>query len=95
MEKGIKTYVFCQHKLLLGVQSVGLHFGCSSVTNIGTSATIIFCLNCLHLVVHVLLLIEILIGLVDDSLSDATRSTLLLVVVESSVDPALLARPHI
>lgn len=89
----MRTYVFGQHKLLLGVQAVSLHFSCS-VTNVGPSTTIL-CLDCLHLVVHVLLLIDILVRLVDNSLSDTARSTLFLIVVKSSVDPALLARPHV
>ena len=49
-------------------------------------------LQCLHLIIDILLLVH---GLVDDGLRDAARPTLLLVIVQSCVHSALLARSHI
>ena len=90
--------VLGQRQLLLHEQTVRLHLGPAAVTQVGAAATALvrwFLRQRLHLVVQILR-VQVLVRLIDDSLSDAARATLLpLIVVERSVDPSLLARPHV
>ena len=93
-----------QSQLLLDKEAIGLHFSSTSVAQIGTrtALTSIFLRQRLHLIFQILLLlllgsIQVLIGLVDDSLSDTPRAAPLfrLIVVERAIDSSLLTLSHV
>ena len=92
-----------QSQLLLHKEAISLHLGPAAIPQIraAPATTLGWLLSKrLHLVIQILLLVDVqvLISLIDDCLSDATRRTtspLLLVVVQCRIYPTLLARPYV
>ena len=87
--------LFCQGDLLLRIHAIRLKLLTSCISDIRAGSALRR--QVLHLIIQilVLMLVYILACLVNDCLCDAAGGALLLVVVESGVDPSLLTRPHV